>query len=71
MEHQMKLPLKTQLALENAVAYFILFSIIAVLLVGYALNLFALFNLTSFSGELALRVVGVIIPPLGVILGYV
>lgn len=40
----MKLPLKTQLALENAVAYFILFSIIAILIVGYALNLFALFN---------------------------
>ena len=38
---------------------------------GYAMNLVYLFNLQVFSGELVLRAVGVIIPPLGAILGFV
>ena len=47
----------------------LLLSILAVF--GWCYNIYKLFQLDSMSGELALRAIGIIIPPLGVIMGYV
>ena len=38
---------------------------------GWCYNIYKLFQLDSMSGELALRAIGVIVAPLGVIMGYV
>ena len=38
---------------------------------GWVANLIKLFNLDGMSGELALRAIGIIIAPLGAIMGYV
>ena len=39
--------------------------------VGFVMNIFTLFSLETFAGEGALRTVGVFIPILGAILGWV
>ncbi len=47
----------------------LLLSILAVF--GWCYNIYKLFQLDSMSGELALRAIGIIVAPLGVIMGYV
>lgn len=38
---------------------------------GWCYNIFKLFQLDGMSGELALRAIGIIVAPLGVIMGYI
>lgn len=57
--------------MERIIGYTISFSLIAAAIFGWCYNIYKLFYLDSMSGELVLRGLGVIIPPLGVIMGYV
>ena len=38
---------------------------------GWVMNLIKLFELDGMSGELAVRAIGIIVAPLGAIMGYV
>jgi hypothetical protein len=38
---------------------------------GWVMNLIKLFELDGMSGELAVRTIGIIVAPLGAIMGYV
>jgi uncharacterized membrane protein len=38
--------------------------------IGWVSNIFTLFNLDTFSGEMILRVVGIFLAPLGAVLGF-
>ena len=38
--------------------------------IGWVSNIFTLFNLDTFSGEMVLRVVGIFLAPIGAILGF-
>jgi hypothetical protein len=38
---------------------------------GWVMNLIKLFELEGMSGELAVRAIGIIVAPLGAIMGYV
>jgi uncharacterized membrane protein len=38
--------------------------------IGWVSNIFTLFNLDAFSGEMVLRVVGIFLAPIGAILGF-
>ena len=38
---------------------------------GWCYNIYKLFQLDGMSGELALRVIGIIVAPLGAIMGYI
>ena len=38
---------------------------------GWCYNIYKLFYLDGMSGELALRVIGIIVAPLGAIMGYI
>jgi hypothetical protein len=38
---------------------------------GWIMNLIKLFELDGMSGELAVRAIGIIVAPLGAIMGYV
>jgi hypothetical protein len=49
-------------------ASLVYFALLLVFGVGYLTNLGAVFN--AHGNEIVLRVVGVVIPPIGVILGY-
>ena len=46
-------------------------SFIGAAIYGYVMNLIFLFNVETFNGELVLRAIGVAVPPLGAILGFV
>ena len=46
-----------------------LFLIIASI-TGWVSNIIAIFNLDTFSGEMVLRAVGIVVAPLGAILGF-
>ncbi len=38
---------------------------------GWSYNIYKLFQLDGMSGELALRAIGIIVAPLGAIMGYI
>jgi uncharacterized membrane protein len=38
--------------------------------IGWVSNIFTLFNLDTFGGEMVLRVVGIFLAPLGAVLGF-
>lgn len=38
---------------------------------GWCYNIYKLFQLDSMSGELAVRAIGIIVAPLGAIMGYI
>lgn len=38
---------------------------------GWCYNIYKLFHLDSMSGELAVRAIGIIVAPLGAIMGYI
>ena len=50
---------------------FIYFTIFALFIFGWVMNLIKLFNLDGMSGELVIRAIGIIVAPLGAIMGYV
>ena len=47
----------------------LLLSILAVF--GWSYNIYKLFQLDGMSGELAVRAIGIIVAPLGAIMGYI
>lgn len=47
------------------------FTILIVGLIGWVMNIVALFGTTEFSGMMAARILGVVIPFIGAVLGYI
>ena len=50
--------------------YYVVISLFALAIFGWCYNIYKLSQLDSMSGELAVRVIGIIIAPLGAIAGY-
>ena len=50
---------------------FLIFLIFAFAVFGWCFNIYKLFHLDGMSGELAVRAIGIIVAPLGAIMGYV
>jgi hypothetical protein len=55
---------------ESAVSLIIWFILIMLGLTGWIVNLVKLFHLDAFGGEAIVRTIGVVVPPIGAILGY-
>ncbi len=51
--------------------HFFFLAIFLAALFGWVMNLIKLFGLDGMSGELAIRAIGIIVAPLGAIMGYV
>ena len=50
--------------------YYVAMLLLVLAIFGWCYNIYKLFQLDSMSGELAVRVIGIIIAPLGAIAGY-
>lgn len=50
--------------------FFGLFTIFIAGVIGWVLNIVALANMTEFSGMMAARILGIVVPFIGAILGY-
>lgn len=46
-------------------------TILLLAIFGWFYNIYKLFHLDGMSGELAIRVIGIIVAPLGAIMGYI
>lgn len=46
-------------------------TILLLAIFGWFYNIYKLFQLDGMSGELAVRVIGIIVAPLGAIMGYI
>jgi hypothetical protein len=49
-------------------AFFALLAIAA--LIGWCWNIAKIFNASTFSGEIVARVIGVVVPPVGAVMGW-
>ena len=56
--------------MKNMIAMIIWFAVFVLGIAGWIFNLVKLFHLDVFSGGAIARAIGVIIPPVGAILGY-
>lgn len=45
--------------------------IVLLAIFGWSYNIYKLFQLDGMSGELAVRAIGIIVAPLGAIIGYI
>ena len=46
-------------------------TILLLAIFGWSYNIYKLFHLDGMSGELAIRAIGIILAPLGAIMGYI
>lgn len=48
----------------------LLIGLLGAIVYGWVMNLVALFHMTAFSGQMVMRIVGAVIAPIGIVMGY-
>jgi hypothetical protein len=57
--------------MKDIVVTIFIFVAMSATVYGWCMNIYKLFGLTALDGELVARAVGIVVAPLGVILGFV
>ena len=57
--------------MQTTIYYLTLLLLFVLAVFGWCYNIYKLFHLDSMSGELAVRAIGIIVAPLGAIIGYI
>lgn len=57
--------------MKEAIGYLVIWALIIAAGFGWICNIIALTDMSGFTGMMALRIIGIFIPPLGAVLGYV
>ena len=57
--------------MQTTIYYLTLLLLFVLAVLGWCYNIYKLFHLDGMSGELAVRAIGIIVAPLGAIMGYI